>query len=88
VPVILRITVSGTVGSGHIRPAAAHLRSTYRPGLLSLNALGIGLAVVNRWLSVAIYVTVALMWLDPTTRLDIHDLRVEPDRANRVHTGW
>jgi hypothetical protein len=65
VPVILRITVSGTVGSGHIRPAAAHLRSTYRPGLLSLNALGIGLAVVNRWLSVAIYVTVALMWLVP-----------------------
>jgi uncharacterized membrane protein len=36
-----------------------------------LYALGIGLAFVNRWLSVAIYVAVALMWLIP-------DRRVEP----------
>ena len=33
-------------------------------------ALGIGLAVVNRWLSVAIYVTVALMWLIPDRRFE------------------
>ncbi len=32
-----------------------------------LYALGIGLAFVNRWLSVAIYVAVALMWLIPPT---------------------
>jgi hypothetical protein len=35
-----------------------------------LYALGIGLAVVNRWLSVAIYVTVALMWLVPDRRVE------------------
>jgi uncharacterized membrane protein len=35
-----------------------------------LYALGIGLAFVNRWLSVAIYVTVALMWLIPDRRVE------------------
>jgi uncharacterized membrane protein len=35
-----------------------------------LYALGIGLAVVNRWLSVAIYVIVALMWLIPDRRVE------------------
>ena len=35
-----------------------------------LYALGIGLAFVNRWLSVAIYVTVALMWLVPDRRVE------------------
>jgi uncharacterized membrane protein len=34
-----------------------------------LYALGIGLAVVNRWLSLAIYVAVALIWLIPDRRL-------------------
>jgi uncharacterized membrane protein len=35
-----------------------------------LYALGIGLAAVNRWLSVAIYVIVALMWLIPDRRVE------------------
>ncbi|MCW2643764.1 MAG: hypothetical protein JWP76_6070 [Dactylosporangium sp.] len=35
-----------------------------------LYALGIGLAAVNRWLSLAIYVAVALMWLVPDRRVE------------------
>jgi uncharacterized membrane protein len=35
-----------------------------------LYALGIGLAAVNRWLSVAVYVIVALMWLIPDRRVE------------------
>ena len=35
-----------------------------------LYALGIGLAFVNRWLSVAVYVIVALMWLIPDRRVE------------------
>ncbi len=35
-----------------------------------LYALGIGLAFVNRWLSIAIYVLVALMWLIPDRRVE------------------
>ena len=35
-----------------------------------LYVLGIGLAAVNRWLSVAIYVIVALMWLIPDRRVE------------------
>jgi uncharacterized membrane protein len=35
-----------------------------------LYALGIGLAFVNRWLSVAVYVLVALMWFIPDRRVE------------------
>jgi uncharacterized membrane protein len=35
-----------------------------------LYALGIGLAFVNRWLSIGIYVAVALMWLIPDRRVE------------------
>jgi len=35
-----------------------------------LYAHGIGLAAVNRWLSLAIYVAVALMWLVPDRRVE------------------
>jgi uncharacterized membrane protein len=35
-----------------------------------LYALGIWLAFVNRWLSVAVYVIVALMWLIPDRRVE------------------
>jgi hypothetical protein len=35
-----------------------------------LYALGIGLAFVNRWLSVAVYVIVALLWLIPDRRVE------------------
>jgi len=35
-----------------------------------LYALGIGLAYVNRWLSVAIYVIVAIMWFIPDRRVE------------------
>ena len=35
-----------------------------------LYALGIGLAAVNHWLSVATYVIVALMWLIPDRRVE------------------
>ena len=38
-------------------------------------AIGIGLALVNPWMAVAIYVGVALMWLVPDTRIEkqLHD---------------
>ena len=45
-----------------------------------LYALGIGLALVNRWLSVAIYVTVALMWLVPDRRVE-RTLAAAPRRS-------
>jgi uncharacterized membrane protein len=45
-----------------------------------LYALGIGLAFVNRWLSVAIYVTVALMWLVPDRRVE-RTLAAAPRRS-------
>ena len=45
-----------------------------------LYALGIGLAFVNRWLSVAIYVTVALMWLIPDRRVE-RTLAAAPRRS-------
>jgi uncharacterized membrane protein len=35
-----------------------------------LYALGIGLAFVNRWVSLAIYVVAALLWLIPDRRLE------------------
>jgi len=35
-----------------------------------LYALGIGMAFVDRWLSIAIYVSVALMWLIPDRRVE------------------
>ncbi len=35
-----------------------------------LYCLGIGLAFVNRWLGIAVYVVVALMWLIPDRRLE------------------
>jgi hypothetical protein len=35
-----------------------------------LYALGIGLAFVSRWLSAAMYVIVALMWLVPDRRVE------------------
>jgi uncharacterized membrane protein len=34
--------------------------------------LGIGLSVVDRWLSVAAYVAVALLWLVPDRRVERH----------------
>lgn len=37
-----------------------------------LYCLGIGLSFVDRWLSVAIYVAVALMWLVPDRRVERH----------------
>jgi len=38
-------------------------------------AIGIGLAFVNPWMAVAIYVGVALMWLVPDQRIEkqLHD---------------
>jgi len=37
-----------------------------------LYAIGIGLAFVNSWMAVAIYVGVALMWLVPDRRIERH----------------
>ena len=37
-----------------------------------LYCLGIGLSFVNRWLGVAVYVGVALMWLVPDPRVERH----------------
>ena len=46
-----------------------------------LYALGIGLAFVNRWLSVAVYVIVALMWLIPDRRVE-RALAADPGQAS------
>jgi len=45
-----------------------------RKGKLSvvLWAIGIGLAFVNPWLAVAVYVGVAMMWLVPDRRIETH----------------
>ena len=45
-----------------------------RKGKLSvvLWAIGIGLAFVNPWLAVAVYVGVAIIWLVPDTRIETH----------------
>jgi uncharacterized membrane protein len=45
-----------------------------------LYTLGIGLALVNRWLSLAIYVAVALMWLVPDRRVE-RTLAATPARS-------
>jgi uncharacterized membrane protein len=45
-----------------------------------LYTLGIGLAVVNRWLSLAIYVAVALAWLVPDRRVE-RTLAAAPRRS-------
>ena len=47
-----------------------------------LYCLGIGLAFVDRWLAVAVYVGVALMWLVPDRRVERHVSTVasEPKR--------
>src|SRR5262249_33074667 len=37
-----------------------------------LYCLGIGLAFVNRWISLAMYVAVALIWLVPDRRVERH----------------
>jgi uncharacterized membrane protein len=37
-----------------------------------LYCLGIGLALVDRWLGVAVYVVVALIWLVPDRRVERH----------------
>jgi uncharacterized membrane protein len=59
----------------HIQGAASKLALAVGSDLKGkasplLYALGIGLAAVNRWLSVAIYVIVALMWLIPDRRVE------------------
>ncbi len=52
--------------------ALAHALGRDRKGKASpiLYAAGIGIAFVNRWVSVAIYVAVALLWLIPDRRLE------------------
>lgn len=43
--------------------------------------LGIGLSVVNRWLSVAIYVAVALIWLVPDKRVERHITAIHENQS-------
>ena len=53
-------------------------RASYLLGTLTLAAstllyvLGIGLAFANRWIGLAVYVAVALIWLVPDRRLERH----------------
>ena len=47
-----------------------------------LYCLGIGLAFVDRWLGLAIYVVVALIWLVPDRRIERHLATLE-----QTHTG-
>jgi uncharacterized membrane protein len=51
-----------------------------------LYALGIGLAAVNHWLSVACYVIVALMWLIPDRRVE-RALAASPGRPAGAPPG-
>jgi uncharacterized membrane protein len=57
---------------GDASPTLARAVGRDLKGKLSpvLYALGIGLAFVDRWLSVAMYVIVALMWLIPDRRVE------------------
>jgi uncharacterized membrane protein len=44
-----------------------------------LYCIGIGLAFVDRWLGVAVYVAVALIWLVPDRRVERHLTRAPAD---------
>jgi uncharacterized membrane protein len=46
-----------------------------------LYCLGIGLAFVDRWLGLAVYVAVALIWLVPDRRIERHIATLEQDRS-------
>jgi hypothetical protein len=48
-----------------------------------LYCLGIGLVFVNRWLGLAVYVAVALIWLVADRRVERHLTTVRPSRSNR-----
>ena len=48
-----------------------------------LYCLGIGLSFVDRWLALAVYVGVALMWLVPDRRLERHVSTVPQSHVNK-----
>ena len=52
-----------------------------------LYMLGIGLTFVDRWLGVAMYVAVALIWLVPDRRVERH-LTAPPEIAVRPEQPW
>ena len=60
-------------GEGEKSKLRAAVRSDFK-GKMSppLYILGIGLTFVNRWLGLAVYVIVALMWLVPDRRVERH----------------
>jgi uncharacterized membrane protein len=76
---ILQTTLLRVEGDGSRLRAAlgADVKGKISP---LLYCLGIGLAFVNRWLAVAVYVAVALMWLVPDRRVERHlaATRAEP----------
>jgi hypothetical protein len=49
-----------------------------------LYCLGIGLSFVDRWLAVAVYVGVALMWLVPDRRVERHVSTVPKDPSGKA----
>ena len=65
-PVLVRV-ICGAGGNSAARGGGSAAMSRWLS--LLLYACGIGLAFVNQWLSDAIYVTVALMWLVPDRRI-------------------
>jgi uncharacterized membrane protein len=57
--------------AGRDSPLARALGSDVKgKSSMVLYAIGIGLGFVNRWIAVAIYIFVALMWLIPDRRLE------------------
>jgi uncharacterized membrane protein len=49
-----------------------------------LYCLGVGLSFANRWLGVAVYVVVALMWLVPDPRLERRVTNTEGDAGDKA----
>jgi uncharacterized membrane protein len=68
---ILQTMLLGAGGEDSVLRAAlgSDLKGKISPPLY---CLGIGLSFVNRWLAVAVYVGVALMWLVPDRRVERH----------------
>ena len=66
--------------------AIARAIGTDRKGLLSLAVYGaaVPLAFVNRWISMACYVAVALIWLVPDTRIEriLTEANVQPHHSD------
>ena len=79
---ILQAVLLRTEGDSSLLAAAIGTDVKGRASPL-MYGLGIGLSFANRWLGIAIYIAVALMWLIPDRRVERALTRAHPD-AGRI----